>query len=186
MKTSPIIYFDLDGTLNFWREGATIEEINKKGFFSGALPIPEMCALAGTLVMEGFDVRICTKGLTDEDPRKEAQVREEKLLWVSTFLPELEGKVSFCPVNMDKDTFLQPRLCDVLVSDRTTQELESWSGVGVKVLNGVSGATGRWKGHAICAFSDFPEMMDVLLAAIKKGQRKYEIGPNPQKKGGVA
>lgn len=170
----PRIFFDIDGTLNYWREWATPADVNRPGFFYQAEAIAPMCALA-VLSAESYDVAVCSKGYGDTR-RKRREVEEEKARWLWRYVPELAGRLLICPEELDKDTFLRPGPQDILISDRTADELETWSGIGIKVLNGVNGRHGRWKGLTLDINADLPEMLEVLQKAFSIGRREAEAG----------
>lgn len=171
----PIIFFDIDGTLNYWREWATPADVKKPGFFYSAEPIAPMCAFAAALCAEHYAVAVCSKGYGDTR-RKKNEVKEEKARWLWRYVPELTGRLLICPEELDKDSFLRPEPQDILISDRTADELETWSGVGIKVLNGANGRHGRWKGLTLDICADLPEMLGVLHQALSIGRKEAEAG----------
>ncbi len=155
------IFFDMDGTLNEWRPHATIEETHQIGFFSSAKPHHAVCALVGTLVDMGCEVYVTSN--TYEDTHSE----QEKRNWIRRYLPEIpENRQIFIPYGRKKEEYILHSSADVLVSDRTENELDSWSGRGVKVMNGHNGKRGRWTGARFNTDADLSTMLEAVLGVM--------------------
>ena len=157
-KAQAKIYVDMDGTLNMWRPNATVQETHQVGFFRRARPHEGICALVGTMIDMGLPVYIASS--TYEDSHSELEKRQ----WLHKYLPDVpEDRQIFVPYGVKKEDYLIHTPSDVLISDRTENELDSWSGKGIKVLNGHNGKHGRWKGAKISVQSDLYELLDVVL-----------------------
>ena len=155
------IYVDMDGTLNKRRPNASVQETHQLGFFSSAQPNAGMCALIGTLLDMGLPVYIASS--TYEDGHSENEKRE----WLERYIPDLpSNRQVYVPYGVKKQDYLIHTDNDLLISDRTEDELDSWSGKGVKVLNGHNGKTGRWKGAQISVDADLSDLLDVVLSAL--------------------
>ncbi len=159
------VFIDMDGTLNKWRNAKTQEELYVKGFFKKAKPHNNVIEAAKMLIRNGYEVFILSAVLDDC-----AHAVDEKNHWIDKYLPEIdldhrlypkcsESKVEFVrnAVGLNKD--------DVLLDDKTENLLE-WAehAASVKLMNGVNGTKGRWKGIKV-AESDYPIVIAGMVVA---------------------
>ncbi len=142
------IFVDMDGVLAKW-EDASLEEMTSPGFFLSRIPDQNVCdmfALLQEKAREGkLEVFILSSYLLPIS-------KEEKIEWNKrhTHIPE-ENQI-YVPYGESKADALENigsiRKTDVLIDD-FTRNLKEWSGIAVKLYNGINGTHGTWNGYSI-------------------------------------
>lgn len=163
------LFVDMDGCLCEWRAAAEYEDLFKKGYFATLKPNANVLrAIEKIIHNDEAEVYILSAYL----PQSRFAL-QEKNLWVDRYLPEIDDKHRiFCPVSQDKVTAAQRRTggfgkTHVLLDDYS-QNLHHWEengGVAVKVMNGVNGTKGSWRGRKITTYMSPEEISERLLRA---------------------
>ena len=134
------LFVDMDGVLAKWKPAKIMEQICEKNWFLSMDAQTNVVDAIRGLAEDGEEVYILSAG-----PESEYAVIE-KNAWLDNVLPEIgvehrifsrlgRSKTDFVPLGVQPD--------DVLLDDYSAN-LHDWSGIGVKVLNGVNGSNGTW------------------------------------------
>lgn len=153
------LFFDMDGVLAKWEEGTPIEVVKAPGHFLGLKREPALIELANRMTLK-YDTFSMSKHFVDEHSVSEKQI------WLTKngvkipfdnriFVPYHENKSDYIP---KKDN------CIDILFDDYTENLENWSGIGVKVLNGIN-SIGSWTGQTL---SIVDKTVEELFEEMKK------------------
>lgn len=149
------LYVDMDGTLCEWRTDLkSDEELFKKGYFLSLKENPETVKAVKEAIARGTDVCVLSHYLSDS-----IFALSEKKEWLQAHLPELKAeKQYFVPYGEKKAAYVlrtEGRAFlsgeDMLLDDYSVN-LHDWEangGRGVKLLNGINGNFGTWKGPKV-------------------------------------
>lgn len=144
-------FFDMDGTLCEFRIDARLDDLYKKGYFLSLKEHPNVVILLKNLIANGEEVYILSAVLgAQQEYEKRQWIREHDIV-----LPE--EHLLFVPCGSNKAERVKVDGTSVLVDDHTPNLLD-WKaagGIGVKVLTGINGLHGRWKGKAFTADTIF-------------------------------
>lgn len=133
---------DMDGVIAEWgTEGYT-----EKGYFSTRPAIPNMVLAVAQMVKQGKDVYILSSVLQDDHSAT------EKHIWLDIMFGDLipmEHRI-FVPYGDCKDNYVEKidGCVNVLIDDYNPN-LEAWSGIAIKFLNGMNGASKQWTGNTV-------------------------------------
>ena len=131
------VFIDMDGTLAEWREGA---DWKAPHYYAGLSRMKQMVEAVKRLQKEGLvEVAILSHAFC-----KEAE--EDKRKWLDKYLPGIPA--IFVPYGENKSDYVNITERDVLVDDYSPNLL-SWKGRTVKVINGVNGSHGTYKGVSV-------------------------------------
>ena len=140
------IFFDLDGVLAVWQD-LPHESIAQKGYFS-SIPIQENVVAAFRLLKRLPDIELYTLSSVFQDNHSES----DKKTWVARHLDLPEERQLYCPCGSRKECALEKiggiRPSDVLIDDYTAN-LRSWTGIPIKLYNGINGRNGTWSGISV-------------------------------------
>lgn len=140
------IFFDLDGVLAVWQD-VPPEQVSQKGYFS-EVPAQENVVAAFRLLGRLPDIELYILSCVFRDSHSES----DKKTWVARHLDLPEEKQIYCPCGNRKESALQKiggiRPSDVLVDDYTPN-LQCWTGIPIKLYNGINGRNGTWKGVSV-------------------------------------
>lgn len=143
-------------------EPASIEEMTTEGFFISRKPVKPVIAMVKNLMSQD-DVEVYSLSSYLLPVSK-----KEKIEWNSIHVGLQEDKQLYVPYGENKGEFLQCiggiRPDDILLDD-FSQNLHSWTGIGVKLYNGINGTHGTWDGFSIHSNMK-PELMTLQLNAI--------------------
>lgn len=157
------IFIDMDGTLAVFEKGNSMEQVCSPGYFLHLKPIENMIFATKRLVQdENFEIFILSHVLSD-------RAETEKHRWLDMFLPEIERNHRIfvpCEKGKEKSVPAGIRQKDVLLDDYT-KNLKEWTGIGIKVLNGINGTNGTWRGRAVTIASD-PCILYQSIAALAR------------------
>lgn len=155
------IFIDMDGVTALF-EPSSIEEMTTEGFFINRKPVKPVITMVKNL-MNQSDVEVYSLSSYLLPISK-----KEKIEWNSIHVGIPEDRQLYVPYGKDKGEFLHCiggiRQDDMLLDD-FSKNLHSWSGIGVKIYNGINGTHGSWKGFSIHSNMD-PEFMTLQLNAI--------------------
>ena len=139
------LFVDLDGTLAEFRQGASPEELYKKGYFETLKPESNMVSAIRALA-KNPEVYVLSAYLPDSKT-----ALAEKKRWLDRYIPELSRKQRlFIPCGESKESVVPGgiRKDDVLVDDYNCN-LRQWNGIGVKALNGINDRHRSWIGKRL-------------------------------------
>lgn len=159
------IFFDMDGVLAYWNDKASYETYSTPGYFRNLEPVSNVVKMAKKL----FDtcdneIFICSACL-DKDRE------EEKNFWLDKYLPYIDSEHRvFTRCGKSKTDAVYEftgslKNDDVLIDD-FTNNLKEWYGIPVKLMNGMNGTKGTWKGRKIRGYINSEEMLKELLEGI--------------------
>lgn len=153
------IFFDLDGVLAVWQD-LPLERVAQKGYFS-SVPAQENVVAAFMLLKHLPDIELYTLSCVFQDDHSES----DKKIWVAGHLELPEERQLYCPCGSRKEGALEIidgiRPSDVLIDDYTAN-LRCWTGIPVKLYNGINGKNGTWKGISV-HFAMRPETIAKLI-----------------------
>jgi hypothetical protein len=150
-------FIDMDGVVAKF-EPASLEEMTSPGFFLSRKPDMDVINMVSLLMekqnTEGIQVYILSSYLLDIS-------KEEKIEWNRRHVHIPVENQIYVPYGENKSHALEHiggiQANDVLVDD-FTRNLKEWSGIGVKLYNGINGTHGTWRGFSIHSNMK-PEMM---------------------------
>lgn len=166
MNKTPRIFFDIDGTLSKWTPVETFEQLLEPGFFANMSPNETVVqALKILLGKSCNEVELFSlSAYIVENPL----ALQEKNCWLDAHIPSLDNTHRlYCPCGSDKRLAVPGgiRPTDVLLDDYTLN-LRQWSmsGKGMKLLNGINGTKGTWKGASVSMFSPPEEIAEKVFS----------------------
>lgn len=172
------LFIDMDGTLCEWKQASTNEDLYVPGYFRDLKPHRYVLNAIKILMRCGIDVHILTSCLADHP-----SAEEEKRQWLQEHLPQLDqSKVYVCEAGASKAEFFErnvgPMSTECILLDDYTLNLDDWTqhgGTGIKLMNGVNGTGGTWRGYTVSRF-DRPEELASQLMHIffKEGEHLYD------------
>ena len=163
------LFIDMDGCLCEWRQAAQQEDLFKKGYFQSLQPNQNILRAVERIIHEDeAEVFILSAYLPQS-----RYALQEKNVWLDRYLPEVDDRHRiFCPVHQNKVTAAKRRTGgfgrDHVLLDDFSDNLHSWEasgGVGIKVMNGLNGTKGSWRGRKVTTYMDPNEIKDRLLRA---------------------
>lgn len=139
------IFIDMDGVLAKFEE-ASLEEMTSPGFFRSRKPVDSVISMVKALERyKNLDIYVLSSYLLPMS-------KEEKIEWNKEYTQIPEEKQIYVPYGSSKADSLNRvggiHTDDVLVDD-FTPNLKDWTGVGVKLYNGINGKHGTWDGFSI-------------------------------------
>lgn len=140
------IFVDMDGTLAEFRTAANPSDLYQKGFFLGLNPLTNVIEAVKILCKENHEVYILSSVLKDSK-----FALDEKNRWLDAYLPEIPTERRLFPAcGTSKKSVLQEiSIHDVLLDD-FSRNLHDWNpGHAIKLINGINGTKGTWKGDRV-------------------------------------
>lgn len=149
------IFVDMDGTLVTWKAAKALEDLLEKGYFRNMPPYETVVDAIKILIAKGADV-YSLSAYMEENPYSV----QEKNEWLDEFIPEIPiTKRIFCPCGSSKWDATSRYLVDDLrprfLLDDYSMNLHDWKKCGgraIKLMNGVNGNKGTWKGDRVSRF----------------------------------
>lgn len=138
------LFVDMDGVLAKWNY-VSIETVTTPGYFLGLAPQTTVVkAIEALCSRNEFEVYILSSVFVDNHSIS------EKNQWLDKYLPVIpEERRIFVPYGMRKtDAIENPSSRDILIDD-FTDNLRSWHGIGIKLMNGINGTKGTWHGYSV-------------------------------------
>lgn len=157
------LFIDMDGTLAEFKVVDQIETLYEKGYFLNLNP-HESVINGLKKFMENhpeIEVYVLSSVLSDS-----AYALSEKQAWLDNYFPEIDAAHRiFSPCGERKADYVPGGIkeTDMLLDDYS-DNLHSWQppGVGIKLMNGINGTKGTWKGSRI-SFRLSPEVFSENL-----------------------
>lgn len=164
------LFVDLDGTAAVWNAAGEYEDLFKEGYFLNLRPHESVVEGVKKLYECGLDVYVLSAYLTES-----RFALKEKNIWVNRHLPFVDRRNRlFVPQNMSKPGYVaaligEPDETYVLLDDysKNLHEWQAANGFGIKLMNGLNGTVGTWKGPMVSRFDTAEQ--------IKKGVLNYII-----------
>ena len=162
----PSLFIDMDGTLVEWKT-ATYQQLLKEGFFRNGAPYQTVVEAIKILSKDSsFHTRMSllsayldeSKYAVDEkhawaDAHTAGIFPLENRFFVPTYsaVADRDAKVAFIEMKLGRKLTSS----DVLLDDYSVN-LHSWvaaGGTGLKLMNGINGTRGTWKGPKVSRFA---------------------------------
>lgn len=156
------IFVDMDGVIAKWNSEVSLEEVAMPGYFrSVAQNVTMVEAVKKLLAREEVEVFILSHVLRDNHSIA------DKNFWLNNVLPDIDtAHRIYVPYGIAKCEFLENHIRlfsdDVLLDDFSVN-LHTWHGVGIKVLNGINGTHGTWRGYRVYINSDSEVIANTIL-----------------------
>ena len=166
------IYVDMDGTLCVFGHVDSFEELLEKGYFLNRPPMENVIEAVKILEEEtDIEVHILSAYLEENKYAK-----KEKKLWLKKYLPWLDKerihlvKCGISKFSVAKSNNLN--VADAVLLDDYSVNLREWGSVAIKVMNGINGNNGSWKGKPSVSAFDKPEKIaEDIVKIVKKGEK---------------
>lgn len=165
------IFFDMDGTLNRWELGKSLDEVAAPGYMKERVPFKSMVE-AARILADAYDVELwiasCILPYDHSIP--------DKNHWISKYCPFFpEGNRVYIPYGENKRKYLKKyaRPGDVFIDDYTKNLYEMTFAAGpmcVKCVNDINDTNHSWNGARISVYSDGNVIAKTIagLAGIKE------------------
>lgn len=168
------LFVDMDGTLNGFRSIRDPEEMYAKGFFSSAKPYMSVIRAIQWIIenkedcVDVFILSAC--------PSESLYAETEKNWWLDEYLPEIEQNkriYTVCGKNKAEQLGFELGEFDLLLDDYSVNlhEWERAGGCGIKLMTGINGNNGTWKG---CSVEIGENLLDELLSVIERKREKED------------
>ena len=163
MENKKRVFVDMDGVLCEYRAEATVEDMEKSGYFYSLSPRKDMVDALNYLInSKEREVYILSAVI----PSIEDQAKAEKNAWLNKHMPAIdENHRIFTLCGTDKVAAIKDfNSSDVLFDDYSTN-LNNWSAAGgkaVKILNEVNGKNGTFKAGPRLRISNREDLVQVL------------------------
>lgn len=170
MDFSKIKFFvDLDGTAAVWNAAGEYEDLFKEGYFLNLRPHENVVKGVKRLYECGLDVYVLSAYLTES-----RFALREKNAWVETYLPFVDKRNRlFVPQNMSKPNYVSALIGELdnkyILLDDYSKNLHEWqaaNGFGIKLMNGLNGTVGTWKGPSVSRFDTSEKIKKEVLEHI--------------------
>jgi len=172
------LFVDMDGTLAEWKHTERFEVLYEPNYFSSLRPYINVVRAIGILIenrcVEGYSL---SATLTDS-----RYAIPDKNTWLDRYVPEInkEHRI-FVPTGTQKHKAVPGgiRRTDILLDDYT-KNLSEWSkhAVAIKLMNGLNGTNGTWRGPRVGRFAQPEEIAEYVLRVAQTAYAKYSV---PQK-----
>lgn len=185
-RVQPTLFVDMDGVLATWRSADSFEELLEPGYFKYLEPYQNVVDAIELLSRRGY--RICV--LSAYMPESQYAV-DEKNDWLNDHASFITNRL-FCPSPKEKSEmareFLEQLGCQFdsasFLLDDYSSNLHAWSAVGgtaIKLLNGVNGTKGTWKGENVSRYYSPDSIADQIEHVIIDTVKATETGRIPAK-----
>lgn len=164
------LFLDLDGTLAEWRAAASYEDLFKAGYFATLdAHEPVIQAVARLHKEDTVEPYILSAYLVES-----RYALQEKAQWVSEHVPYVSTEHRlFVPQNVSKSDYVAALVgsldASCVLLDDYSKNLHDWAaagGTGIKLLNGINGRVGTWRGAAVSRFDSQDAIYSALRALI--------------------
>lgn len=167
------LFVDLDGTVAEWREVKEFEELYEPGYFSSLRPYQQVID-AIRLAKESLeDIEVYTlSAIVPDSP----YAVHEKTDWIERHMPFVQHHHQLFTAYGEPKTAFIPggiRSSDVLLDDYTVNLME-WSkyAKAIKLLNGINGTKGTWKGPCVSRYAPASVIAETILSFIRSEEQR--------------
>ena len=163
----PRLFLDMDGTLAEWRAAAQFEDLYQKDYFFSLAPHQEVVDAVKLLQeqMPELELFVLSAVLPDSE-----YAIPEKNAWLDKYCPFIAQKNRVFVHNGKSKRDSVPNGAGALdfLLDDYTKNLNEWGpSPAIKLLNGVNGTKGTWKGAAASRFSAADELANAIRSIIE-------------------
>lgn len=164
------LYVDMDGTVAEWKNSA-FEELLEPGYFLNLAPYHNVVDAVKLLANDKRIKVFILSAVLQENK----SALSEKTHWLDRWLPEVshENRI-FCPCGISKAEAIKVASSNKVLLDDYSRNLHDWSahgGTGIKLLNGINGTQGTWRGAKTSRYLPGVELRDNILAIIEKANQ---------------
>lgn len=166
------LFVDMDGTLAEFKSVDSLEKLYEKGYFRNLKPQQTVVDAVKAMIQKYPDIEVnILSSVLSDSPHALA----EKNAWLDEFLPEIpDAHRIFSPCGAEKTEYVLGGVTqeDFLLDDYTPN-LNTWDppAWGIKLMNGINGTKGSWKGERIGMEAPPLELAEQI---VKIMQRKSE------------
>ena len=162
------VFLDMDGVLCEYRADASMEDMERDGYFRELQPRRQMVDAVRQLIRDGmFEVFVLSAVL----PQKaEASIRE-KNDWLDCYLPEIDSAHRLFPLcGTNKADAVEAFSSEDVLCDDHSPNLARWiasGGRGIKILNEINGASGSFRSGPRVRVRTPADLMNAVAAAVQ-------------------
>lgn len=158
------LFVDLDGTVAEWKTVKEFEELYTQGYFSTLQPYQAVIDAIEMIANPSNNVEVFTLSAVISDS---PYAIPEKMDWIDRHMPFIGRTHRIFTVYGESKANAIPggiRSSDVLLDDYT-MNLNQWvqHAKAVKLLNGINGTKGTWKGPCVSRFTIAAEIAQTIL-----------------------
>lgn len=164
------LFVDMDGTVAEWKAADEFEDLYEEGYFSSLRPYQNVVEAIRLLAAGADALEIYTLSAVLPDSPYSIP---EKMGWLDRYMPFIAHDHRLFIHNGVEKLSAAPggvRPNDVLLDDYSLN-LGQWvkHARAIKLLNGINGTKGTWKGASVSRFQQAEEIASAILAEIKRG-----------------
>lgn len=160
------LYVDIDGTLAEWKSCSSIEQLLEPGYFYHLAPQQSVVDAVRHIIHERPDIQVYSLSAISMES---IYAFLDKLHWLDKYIPEIiTAHRLFCPCGQDKALLVNAGAADFLLDDYTLN-LQQWASHGanaIKLLNGINGTNGTWKGPKVSKDLDAKQLANEICRFI--------------------
>lgn len=165
------LFVDMDGTAVEWKAAEEFEDLYEKGYFSSLKPYQNVVDAIRLIFQRTAVVEIYTLSAVLPDSPYSIP---EKMEWLDQHMPFIPHDHRLFIHNGTEKIAAVPggvRPSDVLLDDYTLN-LNQWAkqAKAIKLLNGINGTKGTWKGAAVSRFCPADEIANAVLREFEMGE----------------
>ena len=161
------VFFDMDGCLCEFKKVPTLELLYEQGYFANLTPHKNVMGALRMLRSDpSLEVYVLSAYLSDSK-----YALDEKHQWLDNNISELDHDHRFfTPCGCAKSDAVPGgiREDDILIDDYSLN-LHEWitsGGKAIKLMNGINGTKGTWKGSSVSMYDDSEKIAQYILHAI--------------------
>ena len=165
------LFVDMDGTVAEWKAAEEFEDLYEKGYFASLKPYQNVVDAIRLILQHTAIVEIYTLSAVLPDSPYSIP---EKMEWLDRHMPFISHDHRLFIHNGTEKMAAVPggvQPGDVLLDDYTLN-LDQWAkyAKAIKLLNGINGTKGTWKGAAVSRFHPADVIAAAVLQEIKRGE----------------
>lgn len=174
------LFVDMDGTLAVYKSCNTLEKLYEKGYFADLEPMDNVLEGIRVYKAEHPDVEVFILSAYLSDSKYALQEKNE---WLDYYLPEIDQTHRIYPeCGQDKSAYIPGgvRENDCLLDDYSVNlfQWERAGGKGIKLMNGINGTKGKWRGEKVSADKNPEKIGKEIWRIMETDQliRRNELG----------